>query len=120
MTTAFVWTKMGVESGEALTQIVLRKEAERIAGDGNFWWGIGTSLGAAVRDDARANGGSLPVLFSEMLARPKAIDQSPEMVRRWNGWEDENGRAHDVPSYAKVISRGDASKGGVKRGGGRR
>lgn len=40
MMTAFVWTKMGVESGGVLTQIILRKEAERIAGDGNFWWGI--------------------------------------------------------------------------------
>jgi hypothetical protein len=58
--TAFVWTKMGVESGETLPQIIQRKEAERIAGDGNFWWGIGTSLGAAVRDD-----GSLAVLFHQ-------------------------------------------------------
>ena len=46
---AFVWTKMGVESGEDLAKIIRRKESERIAGRGIFWWGIGNSLGAAVR-----------------------------------------------------------------------
>jgi hypothetical protein len=106
----FVWTKMGVESGEGLAQIVKRKEAERMAGKGEFWWGIGNSLGAAVRAEARAQGGRLPVLFSMMLGRPKAVDESPDKVLRWTGWEDENGKIQDVPSYAKVISRGDAFK----------
>lgn len=45
----FVWTKMGAESGEGLEQIVRRKEAERLQGSGQFWWGIGNSLGPAVR-----------------------------------------------------------------------
>jgi hypothetical protein len=49
----FVWTKMGAESGEGLAQIVRRKEGERVAGRGIFWWGIGTSLGPAVPDRAR-------------------------------------------------------------------
>lgn len=107
---AFVWTKMGVESGEALEKIVRRKEAERIAGRGIFWWGIGNSLGAAVRKYARAQGGTLPVLFSMMRARAKPIDESPGAVWRWTGWEDENGQVYNIPSYAKVISRGAASK----------
>jgi hypothetical protein len=107
---AFVWTKMGVESGEGLAQIVRRKEVERIAGRGIFWWGIGNSLGPAVRDNARAQGGTLPVLFSTMLGRPKHVDESPDMVWRWTVWEDEHGRIHDVPAYVKVISRGETSK----------
>jgi hypothetical protein len=37
---------MGVKSGEGLDQIVRRKEAERIEGNGQFWWGIGSSLGS--------------------------------------------------------------------------
>jgi hypothetical protein len=32
----FVWTKMGVESGEGLLQIVQRKEQERITGGGQY------------------------------------------------------------------------------------
>lgn len=106
----FVWTKMGVESGEGLEQIVHRKEAERVAGSGQFWWGIGNSLGPAVRQAAKVRGGTLPVLFSVMLAKPKAIDSTPEAIWRWTGWEDEAGRAHVVPPYTKVISRGAAAK----------
>src|SRR5438105_15006115 len=106
----FVWTKMGVESGEGLEQIVKRKEAERIAGQGEFWWGIGSSLGASVRAEARSQRGAMPVLFSKMLGRPRPADESPDIVLRWTSWEDENGKIRDVPSYAKIISRGDTSK----------
>ena len=109
--TSFVWTKMGVESGEGLTQIVERKEEERRAGGGIFWWGIGSSLGSAVREHARAQGGSLPIIFSKMLGRAKAVDRSPAAVWRWMGWEDARGQTHNVPSHVKVISRGDPSKG---------
>jgi hypothetical protein len=98
--TSFVWTKMGVESGEELAEIVRRKEEERQAGQGIFWWGIGNSLGSAVREHARAQGGSLPVLFSKMLGRAKSADVSPDLVWMWS----------NVPAYAKVISRGAASK----------
>jgi hypothetical protein len=107
---AFVWTKMGVESGEGLAQIVRRKEAERIAGRGIFWWGIGNSLGTAVRDSARRQGGKLPVLFSTMLGRAKSIDAAPESVWRWTAWEDQSGRVHDIPSHVTVISRGAEAK----------
>jgi hypothetical protein len=106
----FVWTKMGVESGEGLEQIVRRKEAERVEGNGQFWWGIGNSLGSAVRETVRAQGGRLPVLFSVMLGKPKATDNAPEMLWRWTGWEDEAGRIHHIPPHAKVISRGAAMK----------
>jgi hypothetical protein len=110
MTKSFVWTKMGIESGEGLEDIVRRKDAERIAGGGEFWWGIGSSLGAAVRVAARSNGGKLPVLFSKMLGRAKPADQSPEMIWKWTAWEDEHGRAHSLPSHAHVISRGAQAK----------
>jgi len=107
---AFFWTKMGIESGEALEDIIIRKDAERTAGGGEFWWGIGTSLGSAVRDAAQSNGGKLPVIFSKMLGRPKPADQSPEVVWKWTEWEDENGRTHRLPPHAHVISRGAATK----------
>ncbi len=107
---AFVWTKMGVESGESLAQIVTRKEEERQAGKGIFWWGIGNSLGLAVREYARAQGGNLPVVFSKMLGRAKSADTAPGAVWRWTQWEDEFGNAQDIPSHANVISRGFALK----------
>jgi hypothetical protein len=106
----FVWTKMGAESGEGLEDIVRRKEAERMAGRGQFWWGIGNSLGSAARTAARLQGGSLPVLFSTMLSKPRVIDSAPEMVWMWTKWEDETGRTHDIPSHAKIISRGAVAK----------
>jgi hypothetical protein len=110
----FVWTKMGVESGEGLLQIVQRKEQERITGGGQFWWGVGNSLGPAVRIAARSQGGKLPVLFSMMLGRAKAIDSSPKTVWRWTHWQDETGRTHVIPAHAKVISRDGGPKGKVE------
>lgn len=44
---------MQAEAGEILAGIVARKEAERAAGNGEFWWGIGNSLGKAVQDSAK-------------------------------------------------------------------
>jgi hypothetical protein len=63
--TVFVWTKMGVESGEKLEQIVRRKEAERVKGNGQFWWGVGNSLGPAVRDAARAGRHPASAVFGD-------------------------------------------------------
>jgi hypothetical protein len=107
---SFVWTKMGVESGEALAKIVQRKDNERSSGRGVFWWGIGNSLGPKVREHARAAGGTLPVLFSKMLAPAKIADTSPEKVFRWTRWEDEAGRIHEIPAHVNVISKGSDLK----------
>jgi hypothetical protein len=104
----FVWTKMGIESGESLEDIVKRKNAERLAGGGEFWWGIGSSLGSAVREAARSNGGRLPVLFSKMLGRARPADHSPQMVWKWTAWE--YGEVRNLPSHAHVISRGALAK----------
>ena len=106
----FVWTKMGVEFGEGLERIVSRKETERVAGSGQFWWGIGNSLGPAAREAARSQGGKLPVLFSTMLGKPRTADSAPEMIWQWTAREDEAGRIHTIPAHAKVISRGAAAK----------
>ena len=107
----FVWTKMGTESGEELARIVKRKEAERVAGNGIFWWGIGKSLGSNVRSFARAQGDTLPVIFSCMLSRAKIIDTSPKEIFRWTRWENEDGASRPIPQHVKVISRGAPDKG---------
>src|SRR5438477_6594461 len=106
----FVWTKMGVEAGERLEAIIARKEAERQAGKGEFWWGIGSSLGPAVHERAKQSGGTLPVVFSAMRARPKSGDAAPAQVWRWTAYEGGDGRVHNIPSYAKVTSKGADAK----------
>lgn len=110
--TAFVITKPGTEAGEDLAKIVARKEAERLAGSGIFWWGIGSSLGPALRQAAEDAGGELPLLFvtHERPGRPKAQDVTPERVFRWTKWEDWSDKQHNVPSHVQVTSRGDGSK----------
>ncbi|MGE5548239.1 MAG: hypothetical protein ACM33T_15140 [Solirubrobacterales bacterium] len=106
----FVWSKMQSEAGQGLTAIIARKEAERKAGNGVFWWGIGNSLGTAVHDAARLSGGHLPVLFSKMLSRPKAQDSAPDSVVLWTKWVDGDGQEQDVPPHVLVTSRAAEGK----------
>ena len=104
----FVLTKPGIEAGESVADIIARKEAERVAGKNVFWWGIGSSLGPAVRKAAQDAGGKLPVVFvvHNNQARPKEHDVSPARIFRWTKWQDWNGAVHDVPEFAQVTSRG--------------
>ena len=47
-TASFVWSEIGPDAGEAPKHIIVRKEAERIVGAGEFWWGLSASLGISV------------------------------------------------------------------------
>jgi hypothetical protein len=107
----FVWTKIGTEAGESVTDIIARKGSEQAAGRGIFWWGVGTSLGPAVRDEALRAGGTIPVLFCEMLGRPQPHDVSPSSTIRWVKWRNWNGSEFDVPSFVQITSRGEDRKG---------
>lgn len=100
--TIFVWAKMQAAAGETLEQIVQRKEAERRAGDGLFWWGIGTSLGEAVETTAASRGEILPILFSRMLSKPKKQDAEPESVCVWDGWRNRKGITGSLPEHVLV------------------
>lgn len=102
----FVWTKVGIEAGESVTDILARKEAERVAGKGIFWWGVGNSLGPAVHKMAEATGGTLPILFCALLGPSKPHDIAPASIVRWKRWRDWNGKIADVPSFVRVTSRG--------------
>jgi hypothetical protein len=111
----FVLTKPGAEAGERLTDIVTRKEAERLAGEKNtFWWGIGSSLGAAVRNAAEDAGGTLPIIFlvNKNPPPPKAHDVAPSQTFRWTKWQGWDGAIYDIPVWTKVTSRGDENKRG--------
>jgi hypothetical protein len=110
--TVFVFTKPGVEAGESLAAIVARKESERIAGQGTFWWGVGTSLGASLQRAAHDAGGTLPIIFlsHKRPISPKQRDATPQRVVSWTKWQDRSGLNHTVPAFANVTSRWDQTK----------
>jgi len=99
----FVWGEVRFDAGESPEHIVVRKEAERIAGSGEFWWGVDAPLGISVEVKAEQNGGTLPVLFS----RSRNIDnQQSSQVRVWETWRSllhpqQHGR---VPGHIIVTS----------------
>ncbi len=108
--TSFVWTRMQAEGGQRLHKILELKEAERQAGNGLFWWGVGNSLGVALGEHARAAGGTLPVIFSEMTSAADKRDRSPEQVFHWRAWCDAEGKEHDIPAHVLEWSRGAEGK----------
>ena len=112
----FCWTKMGTEAGQDLGAILRRKEFERVSGSGVFAWGIGNSVGPAVRH-ARALGiDPLDVLFTRMKSAPKAVDVAPSALVLWTAYEDELGHRVELPAHMLVTSRGDIPEhDGTKR-----
>lgn len=102
---AFCWTKMGTEAGQSLENIILRKDYERIKGDGVFFWGIGTALGFKIWEYIDSVDTPM-VIFSPMKAKPKKIDVIPEKVFLWTSYFDRWGNKHPIPEYAKITSRG--------------
>lgn len=94
------------EAGQGLGAIVAHKEAERVAGNGVFWCGIGNSLGDAVRDAAQSTDSrTLRVLFSKMLSTPQAHDVNPSDRHVWTRWGDRDGRIYPVPPHVRVVNR---------------
>src|SRR4051794_12763532 len=104
----FIWTKLGDDAGEAIRGILARKEAERRAG--TFWWGIGSSLerGRLRQALTGCGGGTLPVLFSEQLSRPRRGASGG--MRLWTRWVDETGTDHEIPDHALVIGPADLAR----------
>jgi hypothetical protein len=98
------------EAGQTLHTNIRRKEAERASGNGEFWWGIGNSLGACVLSAAREAGGSLPVLFSMMLSRPAKADSHAETVWLFDEWRDRDGHLHDMPPHVVCLSRSSSRR----------
>lgn len=109
----FCWTKIGPEAGEDVATIRLRKEWERQLGEGQFFWGVGQSLGDSPADADRGHAG-LPVVFSPMLSKAKAIDRAPEGVLLWNAWIDDTGETQSLPSYCFITSRSVLPSGRAK------
>lgn len=98
------WTRMQAESGQALSRIVLRKDTERRAGDGLFFWGVGNAPARAIAALARTDT-AIGVVFSVMKSRPKPQDVSPARVVAWNRFIDQFGVVRSLPEHILVTSR---------------
>lgn len=106
----FVWTRYGTESGEAVGSILARKEQERQAAGGIFLWGIGNSVAPSVRKLLASLKGRDPcVVFSPMLAAPRAIDVTPAKVFAWQSARGIDEQEWEMPAGTLVTSRGGAA-----------
>ena len=102
------WSRMQAEAGQMLDAIVTRKERERRAGDGVFLWGVGNAPSTAINSLARLRI-SVPVIFSAMKSKPKAVDIAPSRTIVWRQYINECGIERPLPTSAFVTSRGDSA-----------
>ncbi len=105
---------MGTEAGETLDQIIQRKEVERIANNGSFAWGVGSSLGDSA-EMLKQTTKQATVVFTTMLSKPKHIDKQPKSVLLWIGGRTRQGERIDLPYYSLLTSRGHTENHGNKK-----
>src|SRR2546427_2240867 len=104
----FCWMRFGTEAGQSIEQILGRKEEERLANEGLFFWGIGNALGPSMTELLRRT--DVPgVLFSPIRSAPRPIDVAPGAVSAWTEAEGLAGQRYQLPSRALITSRFDAS-----------
>jgi hypothetical protein len=102
----FCWTRFGTEAGQAITQIIERKERERKAGRGMFLWGIGNAVGPSiirllqVCDQPEA-------IFSPISSAPRKCDTNPSATVAWTEAVGVDGEPFKMPEHALVTSRFD-------------
>jgi hypothetical protein len=111
---AFCWTRFGPEAGESFDEILARKNEEREACDGTFYWGIGSAVGPALRA-LIATLKAPEVLFSPIRSAPRAVDVNPSQVVRWSAGTGLLGESVVLPQAACVTSRWDPRRPGAAR-----
>jgi len=103
----FCWTKVGSLSGEGLAALVCRKELERRAGGGVFYWGVGHAVGPAVAELA-VDGRDPAVVFSRMRAATPERPEEPAPLTLWRAYRDRYGHQGALPGHVVVTSRAPA------------
>jgi hypothetical protein len=104
LTEIVCWTRMQAESGQDTGSIIARKELERRAGNGVFFWGVGNAPSRAVGRLA-AGGEDIDVVFSLMKSRPQARDAAPTGVLAWRTYFDSHEVERPLPPHVLVTSR---------------
>jgi len=104
------WSRMQAEAGQALVDIVSRKELERSAGGGLFCWGVGNAPPVITAALAKLNQ-PVQAIFSIMKSRPKLADAQPARVVVWRKFFDQEGILRSLPRHVLITSRADSAKG---------
>ena len=105
---AFCWTRIGVEAGQSLESICRRKEEERAANGGMFFWGIGNAVGPSIAEFVRCCP-QPEVIFSPIKSAPRPVDANPENVVAWTTAECLDGSRFELPAHALITSRFDVT-----------
>ena len=99
----FCWSRYGTETGQAIEDIVKRKDIERRENGGVFLWGIGNSIGPSVHLLLR-NTKSPTVIFSPIKSQPRDCDVAPERIAVWTHAVGYDGSRFEIPNASLVIS----------------
>jgi len=102
----FCWTRFGTEAGQSIDQILWRKEQERLANDGLFYWGIGNAVGPSMLELLRRDN-QPQVVFSPIKSAARVQDITPEAVVAWTSGRTLSGRPFKMPERVMVTSRFD-------------
>jgi hypothetical protein len=102
----FCWSRFGTEAGQAIDQILERKEEERSANAGVFLWGVGNAIGPSVRELLRRTP-KPEVLLSPIKSPARTADSKPRAVVAWTYAETLAGDSFPLPSCSLVTSRHD-------------
>jgi hypothetical protein len=104
LTDVVCWTRMQTEAGQDIGSIIARKELERRAGGGLFFWGVGSAPSRFVGRLA-ARGEDVDVVFSLMKSRPAARDVAPAGVVAWRTYFERDEIERPLPPHVLVTSR---------------
>ncbi len=102
----FCWTRFGTEAGQTIEQIFTRKEMERKANDGLFFWGIGNALRPSMLELIQQTE-SPEVIFSPVRGAPRPQDSKPDAVVSWTKADGLFGDNYDLPKGSLITSRLD-------------
>ena len=103
---SFCWTRFGTEAGQSADQIFARKEQERVANGGLFFWGIGNAVGPSIAQLVRALGNP-EVLFSPIRSAPRRDDVAPAIVAAWSEATTMAGEPYSLSAQSLITSRLD-------------
>jgi hypothetical protein len=101
---SFVWSRFGTEAGQTIQSILQRKERERVANGGVFFWGIGNAVGPSVAALVAETDEPF-VLFSPIKSPARLEDAQPERVVTWTAAVGLNGAPYTLPLRSLITSR---------------